>query len=116
MNPNSLRKCWKTYIHNKAGAIPKGMHRAFRVNTGQTDETEAAHYVPPMQEDAVKDLLAQQRDIIRDAVYSAENQVEDDHMDIPVSPGSTDASRPQHELEVRGPSCSKTMKTMMQIQ
>ena len=31
-------------------------------------------------------------------------------MDIPVSPGSTDAPRPQHELEVPGPSCSKTIE------
>ena len=110
LNPNSLRKCWETYVHNKAGAIPSGMRRAFRANTGHTDETAAAHYVAPMQEDAIKDLLAHQRDIIRDAVYSAENQIEDDHMDIPVSPGSTDAPRPQHELEVPGPSCSKTIE------
>ena len=110
LNPSSLGKCWETYVHNKAGVIPSSMRRAFRANTGHTDETAAAHYVAPMQEDAIKYLLAHQRDIIRDAVYSAENQIEDDHMGIPVSPGSTDAPRPQHELEVPGPSCSKTIE------
>ena len=110
MNPNSLRKSWETYVHNKADAIPTGMRRAFRANTGHTNQTATTHYVAPMQEEAIKDFLDNQRDIIREAVYSAENQIEDDHMDIPASPGSTDAPWPQHELEVPGPSCSKTIE------
>ena len=86
------------------------MRRSFRANTRHTNETSAARYVAPMQEDTMKDLLAHQRDIIRDAVYSAENQIEDNYMVIPVSAGSTDEPRPQHELEVLGPSCSKTIE------
>ena len=49
------------YFRKILGMRHSGMHWAFRANTGHPNEPSAAHYVAPMQEDAMKDLLAHQR-------------------------------------------------------
>ena len=72
-NPNAIRKCWETHVHNKADAMPEHLRRAFRSNTGHSEQTAVGHYVAPLEDSTIKEMLAVQRRIIRDAVYAADS-------------------------------------------
>ena len=70
------------------------MRWIFSATTGQTDEATAAHYVAPRKEHGIEDLLAHQRELTRDTLYSVKCLIEGNHMNTSASPVPNDAARP----------------------
>ena len=115
-NPNAIRKCWETHVHNKADAIPQHLRRAFRSNTGHSEETAMGHYVAPLEEGTIKEMLALQRKIIRDAVDTADS-CNVATSSATIAPESTQSTGNEPEqIDTPSHSTPEQMKVMTRIQ